>query len=81
MTHIGRKGHEPLDLGTLATNVQTAKSLYDEACKAVSLAETQKRTALDRVNDAQREFDNACAALRKDPPLHSEWSKLEAKRV
>lgn len=76
MTHAGRKGHEPLDLTTLATNVKTARELYEEAGRAVELAQKQKSDSLERLNDAQRQFDDAVARIRENPEAHSEWGRL-----
>lgn len=63
------------DLTRLADALAAATDAHTAAKMEESAARSRETAALNALNDAQREFDEAIAELRKSGPLDSNWGR------
>lgn len=56
-----------------AQELREARSLYDELHRDSEAARTRETDALNALNRAQKAFDEAVAAVKKDAPWNSDW--------
>lgn len=61
------------DINTLSKALDDATALYKEACKTVEDAERIKTQRVNSLNQAQKHFDAAVAAMKKVAPYGSDW--------
>lgn len=68
------------DLAALQSRLEAAERAYHEAKDAARVASRAETIALNHLNAVQREFDEACAALRKSAPSGSDWTRRDLPR-
>ena len=56
-------------------NVQNCVKCYDDAEAASSAARSAAADALNRLNEAQKAFDELVVVLKKNAPKASDWRK------
>lgn len=64
-----------VSMDQLLADLATARTLYDEAQKAESIARNECCTALNRLNAAQKAVSARMMALMKDAPRESNWAQ------
>lgn len=62
-------------IGMLHTDVTIALGNYESAKAAEMQASSEATDALNRLNAAQRAFDDAVADLKKSSPVGTDWNK------
>lgn len=66
--------------GTLAEKaeaVEVARRRFEDAEAAESIARSEKTSALNALNAAQKAFDAALEVFKKAAPRESDWSRQE----
>lgn len=53
--------------------LERARAKYSEVNAEVVAWRSAETKALNALNEAQRDFDSAVAAVRSDPPWNSDW--------
>lgn len=67
---------QPKTVAEIVADLEAAQSEYREAAFAASLARASETTALNRLNDAQEQFDAAIAQLKDRAPAGSDWKSM-----
>lgn len=60
-----RQGHKALSLADLETNLLNAQTAYDQCQRVAAAARRDETAALNRLNDAQKQFDQHVDDMRK----------------
>jgi hypothetical protein len=68
---------ELFDLGKLASEISEAHTTYEEAKTRESHARNESTTALNRLNELQRQFDRVLGEMKKRAPGDSDWKRAE----
>lgn len=67
------------DLAALIAELHAASKAHELAQQQTSMAQNSECTALNRVNDLQKQIDAELAKVRKTAPRESDWKRVELK--
>jgi hypothetical protein len=73
MADLSRHPDPAVRIGPLAQAVRVAQEELCARTKAAEAARREQITAINRLNEAQKAFDEAVAALRTSAPRDSGW--------
>ena len=68
-----------LSVAVAAEQLQNARAEYDKVHDESEAARSRETTALNALNAAQRAFDEAVAATKKNAPWNSDWHNQHAR--
>jgi hypothetical protein len=63
-----------------AEELRSAREAHNAAHALLNEAQRNETTALNALNSAQRAFDEAVAAIKKDAPWNSDWNAERRRR-
>ena len=76
MTDLSTHPDPAVRIGPLAEKLKAAQERHEQLAKVAREASRDETSALNRLNEAQKAFDEAVAALRKGAPRDSNWNRF-----
>ena len=62
---------------SLVSELERAKAVFDEVDGKLAKVSEQRAEALGRLNEAQRNVEDAFAELKADAPRDSDWRRMQ----